>query len=127
MRGTSLKCRKLSKHSGDSLSRGAAAMKRRDFIRTSILTTVETLLAQSPGMSLALQDHVRPHSPPLPLHGSKVSANRRFLADAETGRPFFLLADTAWNLNALTYQGIDLRSEERRVGKEGTCVWCRHN
>src|SRR5476651_1407306 len=40
-------------------------------------------------------------------HGLKVSANKRYLADAITNEPVFLLATTAWNINALKYAEID--------------------
>lgn len=39
--------------------------------------------------------------------GLKVSADRHGLVDAVTGRPVFLLATTAWNINALKYDEID--------------------
>ena len=45
----------------------------------------------------------------------KVSANRRYLTDAHTGAPVFLLADTAWNLGALRLDEID-RYLENRAG-----------
>jgi hypothetical protein len=40
-------------------------------------------------------------------NGLKISANKRYLVDAVTGEPVFLLATTAWNINALTYADID--------------------
>ncbi len=40
-------------------------------------------------------------------HGLKVSANHRYLTDTKTGKPVFLLATTAWNINALKYEEID--------------------
>ncbi len=40
-------------------------------------------------------------------NGLKVSANQRYLVDAKTGAPVFLLADTAWNLGALKLEEID--------------------
>ena len=48
-----------------------------------------------------------------PPRGLKVSSNHRFLMDAQSGKPFFLLTDTAWNINALTYQDIDLYLRNR--------------
>jgi hypothetical protein len=57
-------------------------------------------------------------------HGLKVSANRHFLCDAGTGRPFFLLADTAWNLNALTYQEIDLYLRDRASHGFSAFMFC---
>ena len=40
-------------------------------------------------------------------HGLKVGANKHYLVDAVTGKPVFILATTAWNINALTYPEID--------------------
>lgn len=40
-------------------------------------------------------------------NGLKVSANKRYLVDALTDNPVFVLATTAWNINALTYEEID--------------------
>jgi hypothetical protein len=39
--------------------------------------------------------------------GLKISADKHYLTDAKTGAPVFLLATTAWNINALTYHEID--------------------
>ena len=39
--------------------------------------------------------------------GLKISADKHYLTDAKTGAPVFLLATTAWNINALTYPEID--------------------
>jgi hypothetical protein len=44
---------------------------------------------------------------PAAIHGLKVSANHRHLEDAQTGQPVFILADTAWNLNALKLDEVD--------------------
>lgn len=46
-------------------------------------------------------------------NGLKVSANRRYLMDAVTGRPVFILADTAWNLGALKLEEIDTYLQSR--------------
>jgi len=46
-----------------------------------------------------------PHSPV--VDALKVSPNGHYLVDAVTGAPFFLLADTAWNLGALKLEEID--------------------
>ena len=46
-------------------------------------------------------------------HGLTVSTNRRYLVDAATGAPVFLLADTAWNLGALNRGEIDAYLESR--------------
>jgi hypothetical protein len=40
-------------------------------------------------------------------NGLKVSADKHYLVDAKTGAPVFILATTAWNINALTYTEID--------------------
>jgi len=40
-------------------------------------------------------------------NGLKVSPNKRYLVDAVTGKPVFILATTLWNINALTYPEID--------------------
>jgi hypothetical protein len=50
---------------------------------------------------------------PLPPHALKVSDNHRFLVDATTGQPVFLLADTAWNLGALKDDEIDVYLNSR--------------
>jgi hypothetical protein len=39
--------------------------------------------------------------------GLKISDNHRYLVDAMTGKPVFILADTAWNLGALKIEEID--------------------
>ncbi len=46
-------------------------------------------------------------------HGLRVSDNHRYLVDATTGRPVFILADTAWNLGALTLEEIDTYLQSR--------------
>jgi hypothetical protein len=45
--------------------------------------------------------------------GLKVSANQRYLVDAKTGAPVFILADTAWNLGALKLEEIDTYLQSR--------------
>jgi hypothetical protein len=40
-------------------------------------------------------------------NGIKVSANKRYLVDAITGKPVFILANTLWNINSLTTPEID--------------------
>lgn len=40
-------------------------------------------------------------------NGLKVSDNRRYLVDAKTGAPVFILADTAWNLGALKLEEVE--------------------
>ncbi|HYP18402.1 MAG TPA: DUF4038 domain-containing protein [Opitutus sp.] len=46
-------------------------------------------------------------------HGLKVSANGRYLVNARTDAPVFLLADTAWNLGALKLEEVDSYLESR--------------
>src|SRR5471032_326784 len=46
-------------------------------------------------------------------NGLKVSDNHRYLVDAKTGAPVFLLADTAWNLGALKLEEIDTYLQSR--------------
>jgi hypothetical protein len=45
--------------------------------------------------------------------GLKVSDNHRYLVDAVTGKPVFILADTAWNLGALKMEEIDVYLRSR--------------
>lgn len=52
------------------------------------------------------QSQLREHDPAA-WHGLKISANRHYFVDAQTGAPVFLLADTAWNLGALPREEID--------------------
>jgi hypothetical protein len=40
-------------------------------------------------------------------NGLRVSLNKNYLTDAVTNKPVFILATTAWNINALTYGEID--------------------
>ena len=40
-------------------------------------------------------------------NGLQPSVNKHYLVDAKTGKPVFILATTAWNINALTYTEID--------------------
>lgn len=40
-------------------------------------------------------------------NGLKVSGDKHYLVDAKTQQPVFILATTAWNINALTYPEID--------------------
>ncbi len=46
-------------------------------------------------------------------NGLRVSANHRYLVDAVTGMPVFILADTAWNLGALKFEEIDRYLQSR--------------
>src|SRR5476651_1244016 len=46
-------------------------------------------------------------------NGLKVSDNHRYLVDAKTGAPVFILADTAWNLGALKLEEIDTYLQSR--------------
>jgi hypothetical protein len=45
--------------------------------------------------------------------GLKVSDNHHYLVDATTGKPVFILADTAWNLGALKIEEIDTYLQTR--------------
>jgi hypothetical protein len=105
-------------------------MKRREFIRTSILVAAETFLAQPMATALPCHNFLRKprflkvDSQIPPPRGLKVSTNRRFLSDAQTGRPFCLLADTAWNLNALTYEEIDLYLRNRSSHGFNAFMFC---
>ncbi len=56
--------------------------------------------------------------------GLKVSTNHRFLSDSRTGHAFCLLADTAWNLNALTYEEIDLYLRDRSSQGFNAFMFC---
>jgi len=47
------------------------------------------------------------------LNGLKVSDNHHYLADAKTGAPVFILADTAWNLGALKLEEIETYLQSR--------------
>ena len=40
-------------------------------------------------------------------NGLRISSDKHYLIDALTGKPVFILATTAWNINALTYDEID--------------------
>ncbi len=53
-----------------------------------------------------------------------ISANHRYLAEALTGKPFFLLADTAWNLDALTDEEIDTYLQDRHSHRFNTVMFC---
>ena len=44
---------------------------------------------------------------PSVANGLKVSTNHRYLVDAVTGKPVFILANTLWNINSLTTPEID--------------------
>ncbi len=48
-----------------------------------------------------------------PPGGLKVSSNHRYLVDAKSGEPVFILADTAWNLGALSLEEVDVYLESR--------------
>jgi hypothetical protein len=47
------------------------------------------------------------------INGLKVSENHRYLVDAKTGAPVFILADTAWNLGALKLEEIETYLQSR--------------
>jgi hypothetical protein len=46
-------------------------------------------------------------------NGLKLSTNGRYFADAVTGEPVFIMADTAWNLGALTLEEVDIYLQSR--------------
>jgi hypothetical protein len=46
-------------------------------------------------------------------NGLKVSDNHRYLMDAKNGTPVFILADTAWNLNALKLNEVETYFKSR--------------
>jgi hypothetical protein len=54
----------------------------------------------------------------------KVSDNHHYLMEASTGKPFFLLADTAWNLNALTNEEVDIYLKDRAGHGFNTVMFC---
>lgn len=56
---------------------------------------------------------VVPGSTSVELDGLKVSSNHHYLVDAKTGAPVFILADTAWNLNALKLDEIETYLQSR--------------
>ncbi len=74
--------------------------------------------AQTLPVSAATQSH--PASPP-PL---ALSPNHHYLIEAPTGKPFFLLADTAWNMNALTDEEIDTYVHDRHSHGFNTIMFC---
>jgi len=82
-------------------------MKRACLIRFwvfGILALAPTSGRSAPG---ALHSQIRVND------GLKVSANHRYLVDAVTGDPVFILADTAWNLGALTLEEADVYLQSR--------------
>jgi len=56
---------------------------------------------------------VAPPSKSGTINGLKVSDNHRYLVDAKTGAPVFILADTAWNLGALKLEEIETYLQSR--------------
>lgn len=53
-----------------------------------------------------------------------VCANHHYLAEASTGKPFFMLADTAWNLNAVTDEEIETYLQDRHRHGFNTVMFC---
>jgi Protein of unknown function (DUF4038)/Putative collagen-binding domain of a collagenase len=53
-----------------------------------------------------------------------VSGNGHYLVEAATGKPFFLLADTAWNLDALTDTEIDRYLTDRAGHGFNAVMFC---
>ncbi len=56
---------------------------------------------------------VVPRPTSVELDGIKVSSNHHYLGDAKTGAPVFILADTAWNLNALKLDEVETYLQSR--------------
>ena len=54
------------------------------------------------------RDHAPMSKPKASENGLAISKNGHYLIDALTGDPIFILADTAWNINALTFEEIDV-------------------
>ncbi len=99
-------------------------MQRRSFIKTS-LVGAGVMLARSitPVAGDSIPEPLSTEWSTAP-RGLKVSANHRFLADAHSGRPFFLLADTAWNINALTYADLELYLTSRKQHGFTAIMFC---
>ncbi len=91
-------------------------VNRRRFMKVSAATAAGTIAGLQSGNGFGSPVPAEgPHAAgdiPEP-RGLKLSDNRRFLCDKATGKPFFLLTDTAWNINALTYKDIDLYLRNR--------------
>jgi hypothetical protein len=95
-------------------------MNRRGFLKLSTASAAAAIAGLRNGHDAHIQAlanglQVRADIPQ--PHGLQVSGNHRFLCDKQTGKPFFLLTDTAWNINALTYKDIDLYLRDRSAHK----------
>ncbi len=93
-------------------------MDRRSFLKASVAGAAATIAGRHRGdcatlPAQALDVHGNAHRDIPAPHGLKLSENCRFLCDKQTEKPFFLLTDTAWNINALTYKDIDLYLSNR--------------
>ncbi len=61
---------------------------------------------------------------PVELPALAISTNHHYLAESPSGNPFFLLADTAWNLDALTDEEIDFYLRDRHSHRFNTVMFC---
>lgn len=82
-------------------------MLRREFLRESLILT--SLAAGTPRAD-ALGQATRQAIPHLAL-----SQNRRYLVDAERGRPFFILGDTPWFVQHHKIDDVRLILDDRRA------------
>lgn len=99
-------------------------MQRRAFVKTSLVAAGAIFSRTIPRVEgAAAQKPVHSEKPGRP-GGLKVSDNRRYLADAHSGRPFFLLADTAWNINALNDADLDLYLASRKNNGFTAIMFC---
>src|SRR5476651_1651362 len=65
------------------------------------------ILLVCPGAAKASAGNIDPPKTSSVKNGLKVSANKHYLVDALSGKPVFILATTAWNINSLSYTEID--------------------
>ena len=99
-------------------------MRRRTFIKTTALSTAAVLsLAAAARVFGRADDHQHDSLVPAP-RGLIVSKNGHYLADAASGRPFFLLSDTAWNLVALNAADLELYFASRRLHGFSGFMFC---
>lgn len=59
-----------------------------------------------------------------PMASLILAPNQHYLAEAGTDRPFFILADTAWNLDALTDDEITTYLKNRHSHHFNTIMFC---
>jgi hypothetical protein len=74
-------------------------------------TIVAFFLLSLPAFANDMAGHVSDQSDV--KDGLKISDNHHYLVDAMTGKPVFILADTAWNLGALKIEEIDAYLQSR--------------